>query len=109
MTGPSAPAYDSSCHGSHPRLLSLQAGLLVWLGRAASAGLTANSRARSVAVGLRRLLDQGSTLWDLLREARGPLPPALLRGVSRELLLVCLVPFFWASHKCEEDVAHMSC
>ena len=42
------------------------------------------------AVRPRRLLDHGSTLWDLLHEARGPLPPALLRGVARELLLVRL-------------------
>ena len=41
----------------------------------------------------RRLLDQGTTLWDLLHEARGPLPPTLLRGIARELLLVRLGPF----------------
>ncbi len=36
----------------------------------------------------RRLLGQGGTLRELLHEAAGPLPPALVRGLARELLMV---------------------
>ena len=50
------------------------------------------------AVRPRRLLGQGSTLWDLLRQAPGPLPPALLRVIARDLLLVHLGLLLSASH-----------